>query len=70
MEQDVSLRLVAIKCDVINDLEPPEQLTFIVGEDWTVSHLRNEVHIAMGPNAPVDFKFIVSEPRQPEKKIH
>jgi len=70
MEQDVSARLVAIKCDVINNIEPPEQLTFTVGEDWPISHLRHEVQIAMGPNAPVDFKFIVSEPRQPDKKIH
>lgn len=69
MDHQVGDRLVLLDCEVFGAI-PPETLHFNVGTDWPISHLRNEVQIAMGVDAPVEFRFVVGEPGQPDRKIN
>lgn len=69
IEQEAGLDLVSLNCEVLNS-NLLDCLRFQVGMDWPVSHLRQEVQIAMGANAPTEFKFILEEPSHPSKKIN
>ena len=43
---------------------------FKVGTNWPIAHLRHEVQITMGNNAPIDFYFFSSEHNKLDRKIN
>ena len=59
MEHEQTSHLVQLQC-FVPEAEPPNFLTFTVGTDWPISHLRSEVQISMGEEAPAEFTFFYS----------
>jgi hypothetical protein len=45
-------------------------LVFEVGKNWPLTHMRQELHIALGNEAPRDFSFEVMEQGVPNRKVN
>lgn len=43
---------------------------FEVGKTWPLSHMRQELRIALGDDAPLDFSFEVVEEGCPNRKVN
>ena len=56
MEHEVGRHLVSLECHLVDE-NPEMSIRFNVGTDWPVSHLRHEVQIALGTDAPPEFNF-------------
>lgn len=69
MDEDPHVQLVLLRCVVI-DSDPHIEMEFNVGKDWPLLHLRQEVQIAMGTDAPTEFTFFVTGGNGPDRKIN
>jgi len=69
LEQDEPVQMVALQCFLV-DCDPHITLDFNVEIDWPLLHLRQEVQITMGIDAPQEFSFCVSDPSSIERKIN
>lgn len=69
MEHESGTEIVNLPCEVM-DSNPVVFLNFNVGIDWPISHLRMEVQITMGQDAPTQFSFFVGAIGSEDRKIN
>jgi hypothetical protein len=43
---------------------------FEVGRTWPLTHIRQEVLLQFGHDAPEDFKFTMKQPQHPDVKVN
>lgn len=66
MDQVETVETVLTRC-IFRGVELP---VFEVGKTWPLSHMRQELRIALGDEAPLDFSFEVVEEGRLNRKVN
>lgn len=66
IDQAEVVEIVHIRCE----FEGGDLPVFEVGRMWPLSHLRQEVAIALGHDTPDNFGFEIGIPGQRNRKVH